>query len=431
MLGHDTRRDTFAPRRRDVYVSLRIVRDAVICEPLRTAVGGFGGVFRDVPPQVLAASVIEALVQRTSLPGEQVEDVILGQGYPNGEAPAIGRVAALDAGLPIEVPGLQLDRRCGAGLQAIAMACMEVQTGVADVVLAGGVESMSQAEFYATGMRWGVKGGGVMLADRLARPRITAGGGDHELPGGMIETAENVRRDFGISRADQDELALRSHVRAVAAQNDGTFAEEIVPVTVQTRKQVFVVDRDEHPRADTTLERLAALRPIMGRSDPEATVTAGNASGQNDGAAICIVTTAEKAVELGLQPFARLVSWAAAGVAPETMGIGPIPAVRKLLARTGLSLAEMDLIELNEAFASQALAVLREWDLPDGLERVNVHGSGISLGHPIGATGGRIMTTLLRELRRRGGRYGLETMCIGGGQGMAAVFENVSATASA
>jgi acetyl-CoA C-acetyltransferase len=406
------------------------MREAVICEPLRTAVGGFGGVFRDVPPQVLAASVIEALVQRTSLPGEQVEDVILGQGYPNGEAPAIGRVAALDAGLPIEVPGLQLDRRCGAGLQAIAMACMEVQTGVADVVLAGGVESMSQAEFYATGMRWGVKGGGVMLADRLARPRVTAGGSEHELPGGMIETAENVRRDFGISRADQDELALRSHERAVAAQEDGTFAEEIVPVTVRTRKQEIVVDRDEHPRADTTLERLAALRPIMGRSDPEATVTAGNASGQNDGAAVCIVTTPEKAAELGLEPFARLVSWAVAGVAPETMGIGPIPAVRKLLARTGLSLAEMDLIELNEAFASQALAVLREWDLPDGLERVNVHGSGISLGHPIGATGGRIMTTLLRELRRRGGRYGLETMCIGGGQGMAAVFENVSATAS-
>jgi acetyl-CoA C-acetyltransferase len=403
------------------------VRDAVICEPLRTPVGGFGGVFRDVPPQVLAATVIEELVRRTSLPVEQIEDVILGQGYPNGEAPAIGRVAALDAGLGIEVPGLQLDRRCGAGLQAIAMAAMEVQTGIADLVLAGGAESMSQAEFYAMGMRWGVKGGGVELADRLARPRVTAGGSEHPVPGGMIETAENVRRDYGIPRAEQDELALRSHQRAVAAQNDGTFAEEIVPVTVSTRKDQILVDRDEHPRADTTLERLAKLRPLMGRSDPDATVTAGNASGQNDGAAICIVTTAEKAAELGLEPFARLVSWAVAGVAPETMGIGPVPAVKKLFARTGLGFADIDLIELNEAFASQALAVLREWDLPDDLERVNVHGSGISLGHPIGATGGRIMTTLLRELRRRGGRYGLETMCIGGGQGMAAVFENLTA----
>jgi acetyl-CoA C-acetyltransferase len=400
------------------------VREAVICEPLRTPVGGFGGVFRDVPPARLATTVIEALVQRTSLPAGEIDDVILGQGYPNGEAPAIGRVAALDAGLGIEVPGLQIDRRCGAGLQAIMLGCMQVQTGASELVLAGGAESMSQAEFYAMGIRWGVRGG-VELADRLARPRVTAGGQRHVVEGGMIETAENVRREYGISRADQDELALRSHQRAVAAQEDGTFAEEIVPVTVHARKQELVIERDEHPRADTTLEQLAALKPIMGRSDPEATVTAGNASGQNDGAAVCIVTHPEKAAELGLAPYARLVSWSVAGVAPETMGIGPIPATRKALDRAGLTLAEIDLIELNEAFAAQALAVIGEWDLPDGLERVNVHGSGISLGHPIGATGGRIMTTLLRELRRRGGRYGLETMCIGGGQGMAAVFESI------
>jgi acetyl-CoA C-acetyltransferase len=400
------------------------VRDAVICEPLRTPVGGFGGVFRDVPPTHLAATVIEALVQRTSLAPRQIDDVILGQGYPNGEAPAIGRVAALDAGLGIEVPGLQIDRRCGAGLQAIMLGCMQVQTGASELVLAGGAESMSQAEFYATGIRWGVKGS-VELADRLARPRVTAGGRRHVVEGGMIETAENLRREYGISRADQDELALRSHQHAVAAQEDGTFAEEIVPVAVKTRKQELVIERDEHPRADTTLEKLAVLRPIMGRSDPDATVTAGNASGQNDGAAVCIVTHPEKAAELGLTPYARLVSWSVAGVAPETMGIGPVPATRKALQRAGLTLAEMDLIELNEAFAAQALAVIAEWNLPDGLQRVNVHGSGISLGHPIGATGGRIMTTLLRELRRRGGRYGLETMCIGGGQGMAAVFENV------
>jgi acetyl-CoA C-acetyltransferase len=402
------------------------VRDAVICEPLRTPVGGFGGVFRDVPVSDLAASVIRELLARTSLPPGAVDDVILGQGYPNGEAPALGRVAALDAGLPIEVPGLQVDRRCGAGLQAIMLGCMEVQTGVAELVLAGGAESMSQAEFYVTGMRWGVKGGPLRLEDRLARPRVTAGGHDHPVPGGMIETAENLRRQYAIPRAEQDELALRSHRLAVAAQEDGTFAEEIVPVTVMSRREQRLVDRDEHPRADTSRERLAGLRALMSASDPEATVTAGNASGQNDGAAACIVTHPERAAELGLEPFARLVSWAVAGVAPETMGIGPVPASARALERAGLTLADMDLIELNEAFAAQALAVLREWDLPDGLERVNVHGSGISLGHPIGATGGRIMATLLRELRRRGGRYGLETMCIGGGQGMSAVFENLA-----
>jgi acetyl-CoA C-acetyltransferase len=390
-------------------------------------VGGFGGMYRGVPVTVLAVTVIEELVRRTSLPSHEIEDVILGQGYPNGEAPALGRVAALDAGLGIEVPGQQVDRRCGAGLQAIVTGCMEVQTGAADLVLAGGAESMSQAEFYATGMRWGVKAPSIALDDRLARGRITAGGSAHQMPGGMIETAENLRRRYSISREEQDELALRSHQLALAAQQDGTFAEEIVPIALSTRSGEQTLDRDEHPRADTSLERLAKLRAIMGRSDPQATVTAGNASGQNDGAAVCIVTHPDKARELGLQPFARLVSWAVAGVVPETMGIGPVPSTHKALERAGLTLADMDLIELNEAFAAQVLAVLREWQLPDGLERVNVHGSGISLGHPIGATGGRIMTTLLRELRRRGGRYGLETMCIGGGQGMAAVFENLAA----
>jgi len=229
------------------------MRDAVICEPLRTPVGGFGGVFRDVPPAKLAATVIEELVRRTSLDAGEIDDVILGQGYANGEAPAIGRVAALDAGLGIEVPGLQIDRRCGAGLQAIMLGCMQVQTGASDLVLAGGVESMSQAEHYAMGIRWGVKGGAVELADRLARPRVTAGGMRHVIDGGMIETAENVRRDYAIPRAEQDELALRSHQRAVAASRDGTFAEEIVPVTVTARKEQRTIADDEHPREDTTL----------------------------------------------------------------------------------------------------------------------------------------------------------------------------------
>ncbi len=340
---------------------------------------------------------------------------------------AIGRVAALDAGLPIETTGLQLDRRCGSGLQAITFAAMCVQTGASDLMLAGGAESMSQAEFYGL-LRWGPKGDGVMLVDRLARGRVTAGGANYPVPGGMLETAENLRREYAISREEQDELALASHQRAVAAQQDGRFAQEIIPVTVSSRKGDTVIDTDEHPRADTTLERLASLKPVMLKQDPDATVTAGNASGQNDGASVCIVTTPETAERYGLRPLARLVSWAVAGVPPRTMGIGPVPSTAKALERAGLKLSDMDLIELNEAFAPQVLACTREWGFGrDDFERLNVNGSGISLGHPVGATGGRILATLLREMDRRDARYGLETMCIGGGQGMSAVFERIPA----
>jgi acetyl-CoA C-acetyltransferase len=401
-------------------------RDAVICEPLRTPVGRFGGVLRDVGAASLAATVIRELVARTGLRGEHVDDVIMGQCYASGEAPAIGRVAALDAGLPVDVPGLQIDRRCGSGLQAVVYGCMQVQTGAAELVLAGGADSMSQAEFYSARPRWGVKSGAIRLEDRLERARVNAGGINHPVPGGMLETAENVRRQYAIGREEQDALALRSHERAVAAQQSGVFAEEIVPVAVAGRGGETLVELDEHPRADTTLEALGGLRAIMGASDPEATVTAGNSSGQNDGAAICVVTHPDRAAELGLRPLARLVSWGVAGVAPETMGIGPVPATALALKRAGVTLDDLDLIELNEAFASQVLAVLSEWQLHDGLERVNVNGSGISLGHPVGATGARILATLLRELSRRDARLGLETMCIGGGQGLAAIFERVS-----
>ena len=396
----------------------------MICQPLRTPVGRFGGVFRDVGAAALASTVIRELVSRTGLHGEDVDDVIMGQCYASGEAPAIGRVAALDAGLPVEVPGLQVDRRCGSGLQAVLYGCMQVQTGAAELVLAGGVDSMSQAEFYSTRPRWGVKGGAIRLEDRLERARVNAGGVNHPVPGGMLETAENVRRQYGIPRDEQDELALRSHERAVAAQSSGAFAEEIVPVSTPRGD---VVDTDEHPRADTTLEALGRLRAIMGAGDPDATVTAGNSSGQNDGAAVCVVTHPDRASQLGLRPLARVVSWAVAGVAPETMGIGPVPSTALALERAGVTLEQLDLIELNEAFASQVLAVLREWQLHDGLERVNVNGSGISLGHPVGATGARILATLLHEMHRRDARLGLETMCIGGGQGLAAIFERVDA----
>ncbi|GAB2927700.1 acetyl-CoA C-acetyltransferase [Rhodococcus aerolatus] len=401
--------------------------DAVICEPLRTPVGGFGGQFRDVPVQALAATVIRELVARTGITGDDVDDVILGQAGPNGEAPALGRVAALDAGLEIGTPGQQVDRRCGSGLQAVLNACMQVQTGASELVLAGGAESMSQAEYYTSKIRWGVRGPDAGLVDRLGRGRVTAGGEHFPVPGGMIETAENLRREHGISREDQDALALASHRKAAAARDAGRFTDELVPVPVpQRRGDPQLVDTDEHIRADTSLESLGKLKAIYGRDDPDSTVTAGNASGQNDGAALAIVTTPEKAAALGLRPLARLVSWAVAGVAPRTMGIGPVPATEAALGRAGLSMDQLDLVELNEAFAAQTLAVLRTWGLDPEDPRLNPNGSGISLGHPVGATGGRILVTLLRELDRREGRYGLETMCIGGGQGLAAVFERLA-----
>ncbi|MGW1090358.1 acetyl-CoA C-acetyltransferase [Streptomyces sp. NPDC002596] len=403
------------------------MREAVICEPLRTPVGRYGGVFKSLPAAELAATVLTELVSRTGIDPGQVDDVLFGQCYPNGEAPAIGRIAALDARFPVTVPGTQLDRRCGSALQAVLDAAMRVQTGACDVVIAGGAESMSQAEHYVVGGRFGIRGDSSPLWDRIARGRITSGGKFYPVEGGMLETAENLRREYNVTREEQDRLALASHQRAVAAQQDGRFKEEIVPVTVKSRKGEVVVDTDEHPRPDISLESLSALRPVRGRIDEKATVTAGNASGQNDGAAACLVTTREKAEELGLRPLGRVVSWAAAGVEPHRMGIGPVPSTERALARAGLSLDDMDLIELNEAFAAQALAVTKEWGLVEAdFDRLNVNGSGISLGHPVGATGVRILTTMLRELDRREGRYALETMCIGGGQGLTAIFERIA-----
>jgi acetyl-CoA C-acetyltransferase len=403
------------------------MRDVVICEPVRTPIGRYGGSFKSLTAAELGEIALRGLLERTGLDPDAISDVILGHCYPNSEAPAIGRVVALNAGLPVTVPGMQVDRRCGSGLQSVLQAGMQVSTGVHDLVIAGGAESMSNVPFYSTEMRWGIRGPGVMLNDGLARGRVTAGGRYYPVPGGMLETAENLRREYHIPRAEQDELALTSHQRAVAAQRSGTFAEEIIPVTVKGRGSEHVVDTDEHPRADSTLEALAALRPVLGKNDPEATVTAGNSSGQNDAAAMCVVTHPERAEALGLRPLVRLVSWAVAGVEPKVMGIGPVPATRAALEQAGLKLADMDLIELNEAFAAQVLAVTREWGLGAAdFDRVNVNGGGISLGHPVGATGTRILATLAREMVRREARYGLETMCIGGGQGLAAVFERVA-----
>jgi acetyl-CoA C-acetyltransferase len=403
-------------------------REAVICEPVRTPIGRYGGMFKSLTAVDLAVTALTGLLDRTAMAPDTVDDVILGHCYPNSEAPAIGRVVALDAGLPVTVPGMQVDRRCGSGLQAVIQACLQVGNGDNDVVVAGGTESMSNVAFYSTDMRWGGARSGVTVHDGLARGRTTAGGRHHPVPGGMLETAETLRREYGISRTEQDELAVTSHQRAVAAHKDGILAEEIIPVAVGTRHGEELIDTDEHPRADTSVEALSKLKPVLLAEDPDATVTAGNSSGQNDAASMCVVTTPEKADELGLRPLVRLVSWASAGVAPNVMGIGPVPATEAALGKAGLSLADMDVIELNEAFAAQALAVMREWNFTAAdRDRTNVHGSGISLGHPVGATGGRMLATLARELNRREARYGLETMCIGGGQGLAAVFERMGA----
>ncbi|TCJ97619.1 acetyl-CoA C-acetyltransferase [Nocardia alba] len=402
------------------------MREAVICEPVRTPIGRYGGVFASLTAVDLGVTALRGLLERTGIDPGVVDDVVLGHCYPNSEAPAIGRVVALDAGLPVTVGGMQIDRRCGSGLQAVIQAVMQVAAGASDVVVAGGVESMTNVPFYSLDMRWGGARGGVRVHDALARGRETAGGRDYPVPGGMLETAENLRRTYSIPREEQDQLAVTSHQRAVEAARSGASAEQIIPVTVTSRRGDSVIDTDEHPRADTTLESLAQLKAVRAKIDPESTVTAGNASGQNDAASMCLVTTRENAEQLGLTPLVTLKSWAVAGVRPDVMGIGPVPATEAALRQAGLSLADIDLIELNEAFAAQALAVMRDWKFGErDLDRTNVHGSGISLGHPVGATGGRMLATLARELHRRELRYGLETMCIGGGQGLAAVFERV------
>ena len=396
------------------------MRRVAIVSPVRTAVGNFGGTLKDIPAEELACTVIKEALERSKLDPANVDDVILGHGYPSGENPAIGRLALLKAGLPIEVPGYQLDRRCSSGLQAILNACMMVQTENADVVIAGGVESMSNAEFYVNESRWGARFGSVTLHDRLARARETISPEDRfGYISGMVETAENLAKQYEISREEQDEYSLRSHQRAVAAQEAGKFDSQIVPIEIpQRRGDPVIFDKDEGPRGDSSMEVLGRLRPVM----KDGSVSAGNASSQNDAASVCMVVAEDKLEELGLEPMGFLKGWVVTGCHPATMGIGPVPAVSKLMEKTGMSLSDMDVIELNEAFAAQVLAVLREWKLPNE-DNLNVNGSGISLGHPIAATGARILTTLLNEMQQRDAQFGLETMCVGGGQGVAAMFE--------
>jgi len=402
------------------------LRRAAIVAPIRTPVGKFGGSLSSLTAGDLGAVILKALVERTKIDPARVDDVVFSQGYGNGEAPCIGHWSWLAAGLPLEVPGYQLDRRCGSGLQAIVNAAMMVQTGMSDVVVAGGVESMSNVEHYSTDIRKGVRAGNLTLHDRLTRGRVMSQPVERfGVITGMIETAENLAKDYGISREACDAYAVRSHQRAAAAWAGGLFDNELVPVSVPQKKgDPIVFAHDEGYRADATLESLGKLRPLEG-----GVVTAGNASQQNDAAAACLVVAEDKLNELGLEPIAWFHSAAAAGCDPSRMGIGPVPATERLFARNGLGWDDIDLVELNEAFAPQVLAVLGGWGWSGDDSRndiLNVNGSGISLGHPIGATGGRILANLTRELVRRNGRYGLETMCIGGGQGIAAIFERAA-----
>jgi len=400
-------------------------RTPVVVDGLRTPFGRYGGALREVRPDDLAAHVIRALLDRTGVEAGAVDDVILGAANQAGEDNRnVGRMAALLAGMPIEVAGQTVNRLCGSGMQAVIAAAHAIVAGDGDLFVSGGVESMTRAPFVVAKASAAFARGEQTMYDttlgwRFTNPRLA----DAFYPYSMGETAENVVERCGVTREDQDRFALASHQRWAAAQAAGRFADEVIAIDAPAAKgTTATVDRDEHPRPETTLEQLAALKPAFKR-DASGSVTAGNSSGINDGAAALLVTSEARARELGLRPIARLISSAVAGVDPATMGLGPIPASRKALERAGLTVDDMDLVELNEAFAAQALPVMRELKLDP--EKVNVNGGAIAIGHPLGASGARLVATLLHEMRRRGARHGLATMCIGVGQGIASVWEAV------
>ena len=397
----------------------------VVVDGLRTPFGRYGGALAGVRPDDMAAHVIRAILDRTGVDPAGVDDVILGAANQAGEDNRnVGRMAALLAGMPVSVGGQTVNRLCGSAMQAVIGAAHAIIAGDGDLFVAGGVESMTRAPFVVAKPSAAFPRGEQTLYDttlgwRFTNPRLA----DAFYPYSMGETAENVVEQCGVTREDQDRFALASHQRWAAAQAAGRFADEVVPIEAPGAKGTTATfERDEHPRPDTTLEQLAALTPAFKR-DGSGSVTAGNSSGINDGAAALVVTSAARARELGLRPIARMVAAAVAGVEPATMGLGPIPASRKALERAGLTVEDMDLVELNEAFAAQALPVIRELGLDP--EKVNVNGGAIAIGHPLGASGARLVATLLHEMRRRGARHGLATMCIGVGQGIASVWESV------
>jgi len=400
------------------------MRVPVIIDGVRTPVGRYNGVLRDFRPDDLAAHVIRQLIRRTGIDPNLVEDVIFGAANQAGEDNRnVARMALLLAGLPVAVAGQTVNRLCGSGMQAVASAAQAIKVGEGDVFIAGGAESMTRAPYVMAKPEAAYPRGEVRMHDttlgwRFTNPRLA----EMHPPYSMGETAENVAERFGISRKEQDEFAVQSHQRAARAIAEGRFKDEIVPVVIpQAKGDPIVVDTDEHPRPDTTVDKLATLRPVFKK---DGTVTAGNSSGINDGAAAVLLLSSERAEELNLRPMARIIASAVAGVDPAYMGLGPIPATRKVLERTGLRIADIDVIELNEAFAAQVIPCIRELKIP--LDKLNPNGGAIALGHPIGFSGARLVTTLVHELRRRRGRYGLATMCIGVGQGIAMVVENAA-----
>jgi acetyl-CoA C-acetyltransferase len=388
--------------------------EVVVLSGVRTAIGTFGGSLKDKPPTELAAAVVREAVKRAGINPEEVGHVVFGNViHTDVHDMYLARVAAINGGLPVETPALTLNRLCGSGLQAIVSAAQTIYMGDAKVAIGGGAEVMSRSPYWAQGARWGLRMGDGKLVDAMVGALSDPFDDCH-----MGVTAENVAAKWGVSREAQDELALQSQQRAAAAIQAGYFKDQILPIESKVKGKTVVFDTDEHVRPDTTLEKLAKLRPVF---QANGSVTAGNASGVNDAAAAVVLMESSEAQQRGLKPLGRLVAYAHAGVEPKYMGVGPTPAVKKVLERAKLTVQDMDVIELNEAFAAQALAVIRDLDLP--LDRTNPNGSGISLGHPIGATGCILTVKALYELRRTGGKYALVTMCIGGGQGIAAIFE--------
>jgi acetyl-CoA C-acetyltransferase len=391
-------------------------REVVVLSGVRTAVGKYGGSLRDKPPTELAAAVVREAVDRAGVQPADVGHVVFGNViHTDVHDMYLSRVAAVNAGLPVETPAFTLNRLCGSGLQAIVSAAQLVMQGDADVTVAGGAESMSRGLYGLPGLRWGQRMGQAAAEDMMVGALTDPFDDCH-----MGVTAENVAGKWGVSREDQDKLAVESHRRAAEATEKGYFKDQILPIELASRKATIVFDTDEHVRPDVSLEQMAKLKPVF---QSDGTVTAGNAAGVNDAAAAVVLAERRAAEARGLAPMGRLVAYAFAGVEPRYMGIGPVPAVRSVLAKAGMKVEDIDVFEVNEAFAAQALAVMRELELPP--ERTNPHGSGVSLGHPIGATGCILTVKALYELARTGGRHALVTMCIGGGQGIAAIFERL------
>ena len=390
--------------------------DVVVLSGTRTAIGRYGGGLKDIPPCDLAATVVREAVRRSTVDPEDFGHAVFGNViHTEVRDMYLSRVAAVNGGLPVEMPAMTVNRLCGSGLQAIVSAAQLITLGDAEVAVAGGAESMSRGQYWLPGLRWGQRMGDGKVIDA-----VVGGLSDPFAACHMGVTAENVAEDFGISREDQDALAVESHRRAAAATAAHYFDEQITPIPVTVKKKTVEIVKDEHFREDVSLESMARLRPAFTK---EGTVTAGNASGMNDAAAAVVLASSAYASSHGLQPLGRLVGYSHAGVEPRVMGMGPVPAVKMLLEKTGLKLDEIDVFEVNEAFAAQALAVIRELGLPE--DRTNPNGSGISLGHPVAATGAILTVKALYELKRVGGRYALVTMCIGGGQGIAAIFERL------